>query len=504
MKAIMTKRVWFRRSENMSSIQRGQGSVLTCDELRRFQLILNGDDKSYQLTSYDLRLGSCHYVFNHPAGSNTSQDKSESRWQLIHIGSDEELSHLNENSESSQKYEVPKALRHTLTIPPYGSAIIELKETVDTYTAAVENNKLIIGRFDLKLSQVYQALISQQATQVEPLYCGKLYCFIHNLSGRDIFIREGEKIATIEFSYAGEQLKEEERKALINSFLEEKEPPNKYNSPYATEDKRGIKEVRWFYEQGRLPFDCGLNGLYSDVEKKVTAVKGQFEQEFNIFFEKDKTITKIAERVQSRIREQQRNLEILVTVVTGAASLGVGSLLWIFYQELTKLISRQEFINTYLSGKDEALAIGQGQIALEHSPWLLPYAIFIILVIFSACAIYYYAQHKGEIIDQEIQNVIQRELKSLADQVSTKLEEVNRMQRICAPLEKMQDDLSNNHEKFFECFSKQTIELSDLSEQHKALAQKVQALEKEFSRLSLDTSRLAGSESPQTPGGDNS
>ena len=479
---------------------------MTCDELRRFQLILNGDDKSYQLTSYDLRLGSCHYVFNHPAGSSASQGKSESRWQLIHIGSDEELSHLNENSESSQKYEVPKALRHTLAIPPYGSAIIELKETVDTYTAAVENNKLIIGRFDLKLSQVYQALISQQATQVEPLYCGKLYCFIHNLSGRDIFIREGEKIATIEFSYAGEQLKEEERKALINSFLEKekKKPPKKYTSLYATEDRRGIKEVRWFYEQGRLPSDCGLNGLHADVEKKVTAAADQFNQKFDSFFEKEETLKKIAERVQSRIREQQRNLEMLVAVVTGAASLGVGSLIWMFYQELVKLIEWQGFLNTYLSGRDDALAIGQGQIALEQVPWLMPYAILIVLVVFSACTIYFYAEHKGQVIDQEIQSAVQKELNILADRIPVKLEELEKIQKLCASLEKMQADLQADRDDLYKSFSKKVDELRTLSNEYRTLEQKVEALESEYHQLSSRISSPVGAESPsQIPGDDN-
>lgn len=495
MKVIMGERFLFRCNKNASSSQKRQGSVLTCDELKRFHLIRDGNDNSYQLTSYDLRLGSCHYVFNHPTESNSSRVRSESGWQLIHIGSDEELGRLNENSKGSLKYEVPKALRHTLTIPPYGSAIIELKEIVDTYTAAVKDSKLIVGRFDLKLSQVYQALISQQATQVEPLYCGKLYCFIHNLSGRYISMQEGDKIATIEFSYAGEQLSEEDRKALINSFLAEKGHPEKYISPFATADGLGIQEVRWFYERNRLPSDCGLNGLYSDVEKRVTEAAKHFEQTFENYFEKDDNLKMIAERVQSRIREQQRNLEMLVAVVTGAASLGVGSLLWMFYQELVKLITWQGFINTYLSEKCKALEIGLDKITLEHSPWLMLYIAFLVIVILTAFGIYVYVKLKRRKIDREVRNAVERELKALKEQVSAGIAEISRIERECVPLDKMQHSLVTN-------FSRLSVSCSEASGRLDGLEQQVKALKEEFSRLPSEISQPADSESPQAPDGD--
>lgn len=493
----MTKRFWPRCNENT---QERQGSVLTRDELKRFHLIQNSDDDSYQLTSYDLRLGSCHYVFNHPTESNSSRVGSESGWQLIHIGSDEELGRLNENSKGSLKYEVPKALRHTLTIPPYGSAIIELKEIVDTYTVAVKDSKLIVGRFDLKLSQVYQALISQQATQVEPLYRGKLYCFIHNLSGRYISLQEGDKIATIEFSYAGEQLSENERKALISKSSEKKKRPKKYTiSPYATKDGLGIQEVRWFYERNRLPSDCGLNGLYSDVEKRVTEAAKHFEQTFENYFEKEDNLKMIAERVQSRIREQQRNLEMLVAVVTGAASLGVGSLLWMFYQELVKLISWQGFINTYLSGKCEALEIGLDKITLEHSPWLMLYIGVILIVLVAAFFIYYYTKHRGKLIEQEVQNAVDQGLKALQKQISDDIAEINREY---VPLEEMQRNLVTNFSKLSVSCSEASLELDSLSKEYEVLKQKVQALEKSLADCPSEISQSADSESPQAPDGD--
>lgn len=477
------------RSNSSSSGQERQGSVLTCKELEYYQLIRGAVEDSYQLTSYDLRLGSCHYVFNHSIESDTSQTGSESRWQLIHIGSDKELDYLNDKAVNSQRYEVPKTLRHTLTIPPYGSAIIELKETVDTYTAAIQHKKLIIGRFDLKLSQVYQALISQQATQVEPLYQGKLYCFIHNLSGSSIFMREGERIATIEFSYAGEGLSEQERDDLIKEHLKAKE---KYaDCPYAAEEKRGIGEVRWFYERGRLPTDCGLNGLHSDVEKRVSAAESQFEQRFESFFEKDETLKRIADRVQSRIREQQRSLEFLVTVVTGVVSLGVGSLLWMFYQELVKVMSKQELINIWLSGDDTALKIGQGQSGLGRCPWLIPYVVFIIIVIFAACAIYFYAVHKGNELDKENRKIVWRELEAWKNQLSHEIEELRKLKKKCAPLETMQGNLEDCFDKMCDRFSEETDELSHLSAEYEKLKERLSELEAKCGRFPPELSQTA-------------
>lgn len=55
------------------------------------------------------------------------------------------------------------------------------------------------GRFDLKLSTIYKGLISQQATQVEPCYYGRLFCFVHNLSSKEIHLKHKDKVATIEF-----------------------------------------------------------------------------------------------------------------------------------------------------------------------------------------------------------------------------------------------------------------------------------------------------------------
>ena len=388
------------------------GWVLTEGEIKKLGIITNGDASCYQLTSYDLRLGSCHYIFDKSSGP------SGPGWTLVHIGSMQQLRKLNQNVIiDAQKYHPPKGSRNILTIPAYGSAIVELKEVVDTYSAAVQENKLIVGRFDLKLSRVYQALISQQATQVEPLYKGRLYCFIHNLGDKQIELQEDEKIATIEFSYAGINLEEKERKEIIEK--KKNEIVDKYkNSEYSGKDKLGIEEVRWFYEQGRLPSDCGLNRLYDQVEQKVTSASERFDQQFSDYFEKESTLVKITDRVTDRMQAQRKNLEALVAVVTAILSLGIGSLIWMFYQELVELMERQQFYEELLYNKLAEETPTFSGVSQSMLPWLLPYAVLIALAVIVAVKVYRYVNEKNI-------TELEKQLKSMKEEAEETSQKLN-------------------------------------------------------------------------------
>lgn len=111
--------------------QEGGGSVLTCQELKEYGVIQNADNSSYQITSYDLRLGSCHYVYENPWRQENNQWDSD-RWRLIHIGSDEELRRLNGEDKIGQQYETPKTARHQRSdrcqrvVPPHPLPGIDL------------------------------------------------------------------------------------------------------------------------------------------------------------------------------------------------------------------------------------------------------------------------------------------------------------------------------------------------------------------------------------------
>lgn len=372
--------------------------VLTASEIKHYEVVTDFAEDSCQIASYDLRLGSCHYVYDN------SREGESSGWSLLHIGSEKEFDRLNNIAGSTQKYKAPETLRHTLVIPPYGSAIIELKEIVDTFTAAIKYNKLIVGRFDLKLSQVYQALISQQATQVEPLYKGKLYCFIHNLSDHPIYLKEDDRIATIEFTYAGAHLSDRQRKLLIEK---NKNTEAKYaDSLYASRDHLGIGEVRWFYEQNRLPSDCGLNRLHTRVTQEVTGAVKQFDQQFENYFEKEGTLLKITERVNTRIQEQLKNWRFLITTITFILSLGIGSLLLMFYQDLVGVIERQNMYSIYLSGTETAKDLSQATLTFARYPWLFLYILLLIAIISIAILFYLYCSSKMKKSGSEEINVL--------------------------------------------------------------------------------------------------
>lgn len=237
--------------------------TLTGAEIKEHKLIIpesNSKPKNLQATTYNLTLGEGHYIYSGKSSDN------QQKWQLIHIGSDDMLNTLNNKNKNAQQYsrqrqEKPK----TLFIPPYGSAFVQLNETVDTYTLAKEKNLLVVGRFDLKLSSVHQGLISQQATQVKPCYQGKLFCFIHNLSNNEIKLKYGEELATIEFSYVSCFCNQEKRKSVINTLIDNNKA--KYYKDYCGE--MGISEVRYFQAMEQLPDDCGLLGLKDEMTREI-------------------------------------------------------------------------------------------------------------------------------------------------------------------------------------------------------------------------------------------
>jgi len=266
--------------------------ILTGEEIMRHKLVILEDNTpkdSLKPTTFDLTLGEGHYVY-----SGEGVDK-EKRWKLVFIGNGERLKKLNENSEEIEKYNWPGSNRRkTLTIPAYGSALIQLNETVDTYTVAEEKRVLVVGRFDLKLGNVHKGLISQQATQVEPYYKGKLFCFIHNLSNREIELKYGEKIATIEFSYVSCFCNKQKREEIMKELKTVNE--EKYKGQSFCNDN-GIAEVRYFRAQERLPDDCGLLGLKDRILEEVKEDK-IVEQLVKSDLFMEKLVEKIGKKLQ--------------------------------------------------------------------------------------------------------------------------------------------------------------------------------------------------------------
>ena len=376
--------------------------VLSEQEIRKYKIIVNGKDENYQTASYDLTLGTCHYVYDKDS-NHVGENSPKVNWKLMYIGDDEERKILNMRAPYYGQYESDP---HSLIIPPYGSAIIELQEEIDTYSVSKKYNILVVGRFDLKLSKVYQALISQQATQVEPLYKGKLYCFIHNLSKAEVRLRRGEKIATIEFSYAGSALTPCERAQIIKA--KSKEVIKKYDEVLgSTQEKMGIAEVRWFYYSDRLPKECGLNRFYTEVDQKLTETLEKTKTEFDDYVSKEQTISKLVDRVSNRIQQNTKRVEMFIMLITTVLSFGLGSLIWVFYQQLVQVTEHQKVLesimNTCLSG--ETLISGM-KLSFDMIPfWSVLIWITIIYAVVSGIILSLYGPEKGKQNDSKEKDV---------------------------------------------------------------------------------------------------
>jgi deoxycytidine triphosphate deaminase len=86
----------------------------------------------------------------------------------------------------------PEPGKNELKIPPFEVAIISTKETINL-------PRFIIARWNLRVSLVYEGLLWTGALQVDPGWCGPLYCPIYNLSSEEVTLKLGEPIVLMDF-----------------------------------------------------------------------------------------------------------------------------------------------------------------------------------------------------------------------------------------------------------------------------------------------------------------
>lgn len=79
-----------------------------------------------------------------------------------------------------------------LKIDPYDYAIVSSSETVNM-------PKDISGRFDVSVSLFCQGVILSNGTQIDPGFCGKLFCLLFNTSNKPIYLKRGDHFVTLEF-----------------------------------------------------------------------------------------------------------------------------------------------------------------------------------------------------------------------------------------------------------------------------------------------------------------
>lgn len=236
-----------------------RAGLLSKSEIIKYKLIRDHQPSRMQGTSYDLSLGEGHFVY----------DKHENSWEWNAYYLAQNLSEKNVGRTPLFKPQNPA--HHTiLRIPPFGGALVQLYETVDTHSVIAEHDLLIAGRFDLKLNLVRKGLVSQQATQVEPCYEGKLFCFLFNQTSLNVELEYLTPISCIEFHYvsclcsASRQSKSETIEALRRKF-ESRFPVGNFSNG------RGITDVRYFAhsdtENEGLPEEGGMARFYSEFEE---------------------------------------------------------------------------------------------------------------------------------------------------------------------------------------------------------------------------------------------
>lgn len=355
----------------------GKVGVLYKSEIEAYGLINSEDlDKScLQTCSYDLRLGDKHYVFDDTGNLST-----------IFLGTDgNQLKKENEGiTNADYLLRFPAGQTDVLEIPPFGSAIIELKEIVDTCAVADNHKCLVVGRFDLKLKAIYKGLISQQATQVEPYYRGKLYCFLHNLTAKEISIKKNEKVATIEFLHAGSSIDPSQ----FNDILKEikKQNSEKYDGEYTYKGK-GIKDVRWMRLHGRLPRECGLAPINRRVNHNI-------ETEIRKYMEKDSTVNWYSERIGKRIDEHQGIVKLVLSLAVAVVSLVGVSFVTDVLAQLRYFEEQLSFLGDTLGGKINASALASMEAHTQSfdafRKALLNYTIIAVAVVIAILLIYYF------------------------------------------------------------------------------------------------------------------
>lgn len=105
---------------------------------------------------------------------------------------------------SKRKYFKLSKDNPVLEIPPNAIVFVSTYETVNI-------PRYMIARFNVLVHLVYKGLLLGTGPQVDPGFSGRLFCPLHNLSTRPIYLDYKEKFATIDFIKTTSFLSEEER-----------------------------------------------------------------------------------------------------------------------------------------------------------------------------------------------------------------------------------------------------------------------------------------------------
>lgn len=77
-------------------------------------------------------------------------------------------------------------------LKPFEVAIIQTYEIINMPLD-------LIGRWNIKVKKAYEGLVWVGGPQVDPGYCGYLYCPVYNMSDKSVILEFGKEIATMDF-----------------------------------------------------------------------------------------------------------------------------------------------------------------------------------------------------------------------------------------------------------------------------------------------------------------
>ena len=205
--------------------------------------------------------------------------------------------------------------QNEIKIPPFQCVIISTAERINL-------PRFLIARWNLRVNWVYKGLLWLGAPQVDPGYCGQLFCPIFNLSKEPVTISFGDSIALIDFT-------------RTTNFSEK-------CKPYKRPPKR------------KTIYDYNIkleSALFSEVEQKIKDIK-------------DNTDKQIIE-LRDNLNEQQKEMRSNLTTNT-AVTLTVFALLF----AVIAIIITNNISISYNCWIITSIAFATAAIALSLIVWL--------------------------------------------------------------------------------------------------------------------------------------
>jgi deoxycytidine triphosphate deaminase len=190
-----------------------------------------------------------------------------------------------------------------IELKPFQVVIIQTREILNM-------PRYFIGRWNLRVSRVYEGLLWVGGAQVDPGYYGPLYCPIYNLSNSNVILRLGEPIAVIDFVKTTPFIENECKKFP--------RPPRRRE----IDDYPGLVSALYTI----------LTDKIEGIEDLIKTFTARFDKYFSIIFTIFALIIAALSVIVTSNFETSTNLWGLFSVIFTASSLGIFIFLYYKYK----------------------------------------------------------------------------------------------------------------------------------------------------------------------------